>query len=134
MTAEHQDWLRTQPGMQPELQLALGLLGISPYQYFDPTTVVTPGQQGLLQQALQGAGPLMMGLGMMGVSDKRLKKNLIKIGFIKNIPIYLFQYIWNNTKWYIGTVAQEIINKYPNTIIKIGKYLAIDYKRLIEEM
>ena len=57
--------MASQMGALP-FQRIMQMLGINPYQYITPTTVVDPGQEGLLQQFVSGAGPLMMGAGSMG--------------------------------------------------------------------
>ncbi len=125
--------MASQMGALP-FQRIMQMLGINPNQYITPTTIVDPGQQGIIQQILGGSGPIMQGLGAMGVSDKRLKKNLIKIGSIKDVPFYIFQYIWDKSKWNIGTTAQDIIKKHPKSVLNIGKYFAVNYERLIGEL
>jgi len=67
LSAEYQDWLRTQPGNIPEMDYAMRLLGLSPYEFIRGENVVYPGRQGLLQQAIAGAGPLAAGLGSLGL-------------------------------------------------------------------
>ena len=114
------------------MQRLMQLIGVNPYQFTEPTTQVDPGQEGFLQQAMSAAGPIMMGAAML--SDKRLKKNLIKIGSIKNVPFYAFQYIWDKSRWHIGTTAQDILKKYPKSVLKIGRYFAVNYERLMGEL
>lgn len=65
-------------------------------------------------------------------SDKRLKENIKKIDKVDDINIYEFNYI-DNKKREVGVIAQEIINKYPECVIKNYKntgYLAVDYSKL----
>lgn len=127
LSAKYQEFLRTQPGATPEMAMIMQILNLDPYQYFQGDTVALPGQTGAIQS---GGDAFMQGLGS-SMSDRRLKKNLIKLGIIRKIPIYLFQYIWSNV-WYIGTVAQEILHSYPNAVFKVNGYYAVDYKQLME--
>lgn len=65
-------------------------------------------------------------------SDKRLKENIKKLDEIDNIAIYEFNYI-DNKKREVGVIAQDIINKHCECVIKNYKntgYLAVDYSKL----
>jgi hypothetical protein len=69
-------------------------------------------------------------------SDRRLKRN---IKFLQNehgLNIYSFNYIWNNTKSYVGIMAQELLNtKFESALSKDknGFYM-VDYSKLPVEM
>lgn len=63
-----------------------------------------------MQGLMSGAGSLAM------MSDRRLKRNVSKIGMFKQYPMYLFQYIWG--QWAVGVMADEVnkdaVTRLPN--------------------
>lgn len=96
-------------------------------------------------QAQAQSGSLMGGIGslvgtlggaalsnpMIFASDRRLKKNLVKIGeTLSGIGIYLFDYIWGGPRQ-VGVVAQEVMAVAPSAVLtdKSG-YLLVDYGKL----
>lgn len=62
------------------------------------------------QGLMSGAG------GMAMMSDRRLKRNITRIGLFKQYPMYLFQYIWG--RWAVGVMADEVnqdaVTRLPN--------------------
>jgi hypothetical protein len=52
------------------------------------------------ENALYGGASLAM------MCDRRLKRNVTRIGMIGQYPLYLFQYIWG--KWAVGPMADEV--------------------------
>lgn len=65
---------------------------------------------------LFGGGGSAMG-GMMSMfSDRRLKKNIARIGIRSGLPLYLFEYLWG--EWAIGYMADEVKEKYPHAVIR----------------
>lgn len=62
-------------------------------------------------------------------SDRRLKKN-IRFRFIdKGIPMYEFSYIWDETRKYIGTIAQEVMKHVPEAVVNSDGILKVDYNK-----
>lgn len=63
-------------------------------------------------------------------SDKRLKRNIVRLGEYKNIPMYQFQYLWSEDV-YVGTLAQDILETHPFAVSK-DKYgfYRVDYDKL----
>jgi len=61
------------------------------------------------------SGGMQLG-GMAMMSDRRLKRNISRIGSFKDYPLYLFQYIWG--KWAVGVMADEVnqdaVTRLPN--------------------
>ena len=98
----------------------------------------------LQNQALQNSyGANTMGLLMKGIgtgaevgttlfSDKRLKKNLVKLACVDGINIYEFEYR-QDTDWklptgkQVGVIAQEIPSEYTELM---GDYYAVNYSKL----
>lgn len=83
------------------------------------------------QQAQQNAMMQgLFGLGAAGImkSDRRLKKNIIKIGVSAlGLPIYLFKYLWSDD-WTIGHMADEVKKVKPEAVIKMSDgYYAVNY-------
>lgn len=100
----------------------------------------------LQNQALQNqANANTMGLLMKGIgtgaevgttlfSDKRLKKNLVKLACVDGINIYEFEYKQNMgwilpTGKQIGVIAQEVPSECTELM---GKYYAVNYSKLPE--
>ena len=65
-------------------------------------------------------------------SDERLKENIKLIGNEEGLNVYSYTYIWDNTKKFIGVLAQELLGtKYENALIKASNgYYAVDYSKL----
>jgi hypothetical protein len=55
-------------------------------------------------KALENA--MFGGASMAMMCDRRLKRNITRIGSFKQYPLYLFQYIWG--KWAVGPMADEV--------------------------
>jgi hypothetical protein len=67
----------------------------------------------------------------MSISDRRLKKNIVRIGTHESgCGIYRFSYLWSNIV-YTGVMAQDVL-KYVPEAVSVGpsNYLAVDYGRL----
>lgn len=63
-------------------------------------------------------------------SDRRLKRNIKHIGYFKEVPIYMFNYIWDNVK-HIGGMADEIKKLVPEAVERIGQYDVVHYDKLV---
>jgi len=79
------------------------------------------------QNAMYGG---LAGLGAAGItafSDKRLKKNIERIGTsIMGFPVYAFDYIWGGDRQ-IGVMAQDVVKVMPDAISTVDGYMAVDY-------
>lgn len=65
-------------------------------------------------------------------SDIRLKQNIQFLGTRNGLRIYSWNYIWNETKTFIGVIAQELLNtKHSDALTKDknGFYM-VNYKKL----
>lgn len=66
-------------------------------------------------------------------SDRRLKRDIVKVG--KNGPfnVYQYRYLWDaaGTMRY-GYMAQEILLMVPSAVIKLGEFMSVDYAQLPE--
>ena len=67
-------------------------------------------------------------------SDRRLKKNLVKVGESPaGISIYNFNYIWDSRTIYQGVIAQELLGtEYEKATIKSPEtgFYSVDYDEL----
>lgn len=80
-----------------------------------------------MMSGLFGLGQLgMMGYGMGMFSDRRLKKNIRRIGtHAKGIGIYAFEYIFGGKA--IGYMADEVRKVAPKAVHDIGGLMLVDY-------
>ena len=63
-------------------------------------------------------------------SDIRLKTNINYISTSKSgINVYEYNYIWSSKK-YRGVMAQELLEKFPQAVVKRLGYYTVDYDRL----
>lgn len=87
------------------------------------------------QQSQQG---MMSGLGSMALmfSDRRLKKNISKLGVNKESGLqeYAFDYVWEDSSPglcnHVGYMADEVEEKYPEAVIDVHGYKMVNYARL----
>ena len=108
--------------------------------WYQPQVYSSPSEW---SQVASVGGSLAGGLGMlMMASDIRLKDQLTLIEGPLKIPgCRWFKWVWNeagNSLGYFGEacglLAQEVEIKYPDCIVNIGEYLAIDYGRLLTKL
>jgi outer membrane protein OmpA-like peptidoglycan-associated protein len=71
------------------------------------------------------------GSGGGGWSDRRLKRNIVRIGESAcGLPLYRFQYIWGGPE-YVGVMAQDLIALRPDALILDDSgYFRVDYDKL----
>lgn len=101
--------------IQQNLALAQGQTGgMTQFQF--------QGSPGLFQQAFSGvaAGAGAVGgakLGQAMFSDRRLKQNIVRVGTSDaGVPIYEFEYISEPGVVWVGTIAQEIVDLFPDAV------------------
>ncbi len=93
------------------------------------------GQQGqnryagqLAQKTAATGGAFDLGAAAI-MSDRRLKKNISKVGEYNGLNVYKYRYIWGGPMQ-IGVMAQEVIKKIPEAVLEVGGWLAVDYSKL----
>ena len=65
-------------------------------------------------------------------SDRRLKRNIQKIGQLENgLNVYTFNYIWDNTLT-IGVMADEVREIKPEAVITINGFDLVDYSEILK--
>ena len=88
-------------------------------------------QSSLLQQQANNKQSFLtdvLGVGIAAISDRRLKRNIRKIGTYKNHNLYLFDYLWGERSF--GVMADEVEKKEPNAVFAINGYKVVDYGAL----
>lgn len=117
-------------------QLAFGMPGGSATTSSQQNPAFSPLQTGL---GLMMAAPMLFGggaasgaaggLGLLGMlSDRRLKKNIRKLGRVNDVNIYTFNYQWSE-KEEIGVMADEV----PWAVAgQIAGYDFVDYGRIAQ--
>jgi hypothetical protein len=82
-----------------------------------------------------GAGGGAGGGGGAGWSDRRLKRDIVRLGVSPSgLPIYAFQYVWGGPR-YIGAMAQDLLKLRPDAVILDDSgYYKVDYSRIDIEM
>jgi hypothetical protein len=69
-------------------------------------------------------------MGYASHSDVRLKRDIARIGTRKDgIPIYAWRYLWDDIL-HAGPMAQDVQRLYPEAVVMLDGYLAIDHARL----
>ena len=76
------------------------------------------GQSTANPSALSTAGTALALAQMFAASDVRVKENISVIGYLKMLPVYLFNYIWSPEK-HIGFMAQDVEKVMPEAV---GEY------------
>lgn len=80
----------------------------------------------------QGIGTAVgMAAAAMMMSDRRLKRNVVKIGTRSDgLSIYAYEYVWGGGMQ-IGVMADEVAEIYPNAVLMTASgYQAVDYARI----
>lgn len=100
-------------------------------------------QQAASQQALMGGlfglgGSLISGAGLaggfpalFGMSDRRLKRDIARIGALANgLPVYRYNYVWGGES--AGVMADEVRAVMPDAVVRVGEYDAVDYGKVLQ--
>lgn len=61
-------------------------------------------------------------------SDRRLKRNIKRIGENNGLPVYSFDYVWGESA--VGYMADEVKELYPGAVVSVGGFDAVDYARI----
>lgn len=78
----------------------------------------------------QTIGSVVKLAGMAAASDRRLKRDIHRTGTHESgLPLYQFKYLWSD-QVYEGVMADEVFHVKPEAVIRIGDYLAVDYRML----
>ena len=70
---------------------------------------------------------------LMGLSDRRLKENIEKVGEENGFNVYTFNYKGTPQRW-TGVMADEVEEKRPDAVHVLGGFKAVDYGAIGIEM
>jgi hypothetical protein len=80
------------------------------------------------RQAMMG-GLFDMGSAAVMASDRRLKTDVSFLGFLRDLPVYAYRYIWGGPLR-VGVMAQDMLRIRPEAVVTVGDWLAVDYGKL----
>ena len=93
--------------------------------YGGQTTQTTPGPSGL-----QNMSSIVGMIGSLaGLSDRRVKENVKRVGTHKGMGVYDFNYLWSPKK-HRGMMAQEVEKKKPEAVFEISGLKGINYDKV----
>jgi hypothetical protein len=76
----------------------------------------------------------LFGLGAAGISafgsDRRLKRDVVKVGEVEGLNVYDFEYLWNEKSR--GYMADEVEAVRPDAVLEFCGWQMLDYSRLPE--
>ena len=117
----------------PQTQIAGTPLADSVYGSYQGQLQNYAAQQQANAARTQGLFGLL-GTGAMAwaMSDRRLKRNIERIGTWANgLAVYAYQYLWSDEPQ-IGFMADEVARLHPHAVARIGEYLAVDYSEAVK--
>jgi hypothetical protein len=80
-------------------------------------------------QGLYGLGGMLGGASILKWSDPKLKTDIEEIGVLPNgLKLYEFTYAWGGR--HIGVMADEVEQKFPGAVRKLGGFRMVDYALL----
>jgi hypothetical protein len=92
------------------------------------------GLNALMGGAAQLGSAAMMFPNAMMFSDRRLKKNIVEWTYdaVRGLQTYLFNYIWesDDTPLRHGYMADEVEKLYPEAVVMVGPFKAVNYGSL----
>jgi hypothetical protein len=119
-------------------QPGIGTTAAAPQTSVAGTNVAGINQTSYADQVAQSNAMMggLFGLGSAALSaatlpsDRRLKRDISWIGMARNgLALYAYRYVWGGPMR-SGHMAQEALELYPEAVVSIGGYLALDYGRL----
>lgn len=82
---------------------------------------------------LFGLGGAALGAGLMPggflLSDRRLKRDITKLGKWRGFNLYRFKYLWDDII-HMGVMAQEVEKSRPDAVVQVGGFKAVNYGAL----
>jgi Chaperone of endosialidase len=141
-------YVQNQPLQQLQALLGTGQVGMPQGVQYTPTSV---GQTDVLganalslnqqnqnyaqraqqQQALMG-GLFQLGGAAIGASDRRLKRDIKRVGTLANgLPVYEYRYVWG-LKRHVGVMAQDVLKAGIDAVVRHWTgFLMVDYGKLV---
>jgi hypothetical protein len=63
-----------------------------------------------------------------GFSDRRLKRDITRIGTLNGLPLYVWRYVWGALG--VGHMADEVKKVRPDAVHRVNGYDLVDYGAL----
>ncbi len=129
LDADYAAWKEAQDEDINDLNLRLSALGMSPYGKSESTQKTTEGGSSGTDFAQLGLGILSM---ILGVSDKRMKKDIKKVKDTGGIPIYEYRYKGETKDMpkMRGPMAQDVEKVLPGAVRDVRGIKMVD-KRVL---
>jgi hypothetical protein len=92
---------------------------------------------GMSQQGLDVGGLMQGAAALYTASDRRLKQNIELVGRDERtmLPLYEFDYINGSGRRFLGVMAQDVLEKYPDMVFTMPDgFMAVNYAGLGIEM
>jgi len=98
-------------------------------QYAANVAANAANMQGLYGLGGTLGGAAILSKGGLSWSDARLKTDVEPLGKLPNgLTLYRYSYVWGGD--HVGVMADEVEQKFPNAVVKIGKFRMVDYAML----
>jgi hypothetical protein len=122
--SQFRNWQAQQNQQNWQDQMLMSML--TGNQGFAPGQIQGGNQFTNTEKGMAGGIGAFMG-GMFGMSDRRLKRNINKVGEINGVNMYSYNYVWDDVER-IGPMAQEV----PWAAIETPSgYLAVEWRRVL---
>lgn len=92
-------------------------------QYMTDQQQQASNMQGLF--GLLGQGAMAYAYNPMAWSDRRLKRDVVRIGHRNGLPLYVWRYVWGALG--MGHMADEVRQVRPDAVHEMNGYLAVNY-------
>lgn len=123
---QFQPWNAPNLPQQPIASSVYNSAALANQQYASQMQGYSAGMGGMY-----GLGSTLLG-GMFKLSDRKLKKNIKRVGKLDNgLPIYVYEFI-GETKPQIGLMADEVEKVHPDAVKQFGKVKYVNYALAVE--
>ena len=68
---------------------------------------------------------------LIGLSDRRSKKDIKKVGAIGELPVYEYRYKGESGPKHTGFMAQDVEKRNPDAVIDTGGFKLVDYGKAL---
>lgn len=74
-----------------------------------------------------------LGAALLAPSDRRLKRDIVKVDKRGGLNLYEYRYVWDKPGTvHRGFMAQEVAKVLPQAVVRFGEWLGLDYAQLPE--
>lgn len=123
MEADYREFLRMQDAPMQRYQQLMGMLTGAPSNKTETTT--TRQKNSLFGDILGVAG-----LAASAFSDRRLKRDILRIGEVGRLALYSFRYLWDDAIT-VGFMADEVERVAPDAVGEAFGFKTVDYDKAL---